>query len=164
MATFKKEINNQTNCYYTHLHIKAMRSAALPEPSQTTTGTGGSSVTYSSTALMVLVPPSITRQTMGIGLCVTVIIRQLILLTRFTTKFNLQGYNLCLDMYFSSLRLKMISAPYLATVPLSTSRKYACRLFKAAILDLSTSNHQSVIWESITQPLNHHHYDYPTKF
>ena len=38
-----------------------MRSAALPVPSQTTTGTGGVSVTYSSTARMVLVPPSMTR-------------------------------------------------------------------------------------------------------
>lgn len=51
-----------------HLHINEMRSAALPEPSQTTTGTGGSSVTYSKTALIVLVPPSMTRQTIGIGL------------------------------------------------------------------------------------------------
>lgn len=87
-------------------------------------------------------------------------------MTRFTTKFNLHGYNLCLDMYFSSLRLKMISAPYLATVPLSTSKKYACRLFRAAILDLSTSYHQSVIWESITQPLNHQWFIImtPTKF
>ena len=38
-----------------------MRSAALPVPSQTTTGTGGVSVTYSRTARIVLVPPSITR-------------------------------------------------------------------------------------------------------
>lgn len=43
-----------------------MRSAARPEPSHTTTGTGGSSVTYSSTARMVFVPPSITRHTNGI--------------------------------------------------------------------------------------------------
>lgn len=50
----------------TNLCIKAMRSAARPEPSQTTTGTGGSSVTYSNTALIVLVPPSITKQTRGI--------------------------------------------------------------------------------------------------
>lgn len=46
--------------------MKAMRSAARPEPSQTTTGTGGSSVTYSNTARMVFVPPSITRHTSGI--------------------------------------------------------------------------------------------------
>jgi hypothetical protein len=51
--------------------MKAIKSAALPEPSQTTIGTGGSSVTYSRTALIVFVPPSITKQTMGMGLWVT---------------------------------------------------------------------------------------------
>lgn len=50
----------------TYLCMKAMRSAARPDPSQTTTGTGGSSVTYSNTALIVFVPPSITTQTIGI--------------------------------------------------------------------------------------------------
>lgn len=48
-----------------------MRSAARPEPSQTTTGTGGVSVTYSKTALIVFVPPSITKQTTGVLECVT---------------------------------------------------------------------------------------------
>lgn len=47
-----------------------MRSAARPDPSQTTTGTGGSSVTYSKTARMVLVPPSITKHTTGVLQCV----------------------------------------------------------------------------------------------
>lgn len=42
-----------------------MISAARPVPSQTTTGTGGSSVTYSRTDLTVLVPPSITNATTG---------------------------------------------------------------------------------------------------
>lgn len=46
--------------------MKAIKSAALPEPSHTTTGTGGVSVTYSNTALIVWVPPSITRQTTGV--------------------------------------------------------------------------------------------------
>ena len=50
-----------------------MRSAARPEPSQTTTGTGGSSVTYSKTDLIVFVPPSITSATTGILLCVSAI-------------------------------------------------------------------------------------------
>lgn len=59
-------------CNRFYLHMKAIKSAALPEPSHTTTGTGGSSVTYSNTALIVLVPPSITRQTIGMGLWVTV--------------------------------------------------------------------------------------------
>lgn len=49
-----------------YLCTKAIKSAALPEPSQTTTGTGGTSVTYSNTALIVFVPPSITRQTTGV--------------------------------------------------------------------------------------------------
>lgn len=51
--------------------MKAMMSAARPEPSHTTTGTGGSSVTYSRTDLMVLVPPSMTRATTGMLLCVS---------------------------------------------------------------------------------------------
>lgn len=50
--------------------------------------------------------------------------------------WHLHGYSLCFDIYFSSLRLRIISAPYFPTVPLSTSRKYACLLFKAAVLDL----------------------------
>jgi len=54
-----------------YLCIKAIRSAARPEPSQTTTGTGGSSVTYSKTARIVLVPPSITNATTGMLLCVS---------------------------------------------------------------------------------------------
>lgn len=54
-----------------YLCVNAIRSAALPEPSQTTTGTGGLSVTYSRTALIVFVPPSITRQTTGILLWVS---------------------------------------------------------------------------------------------
>lgn len=48
-----------------------MRSAARPDPSQTTTGTGGVSVTYSKTALIVFVPPSMTRHTTGVLECVT---------------------------------------------------------------------------------------------
>lgn len=51
--------------------MKAIRSAARPEPSQTTTGTGGSSVTYSNTARIVFVPPSITNATTGMLLCVS---------------------------------------------------------------------------------------------
>lgn len=54
-----------------YLCIKAIRSAARPEPSQTTTGTGGSSVTYSKTARIVFVPPSITNATTGMLLCVS---------------------------------------------------------------------------------------------
>lgn len=50
-----------------------MRSATRPEPSQTTTGTGGSSVTYSKTERIVFVPPSITNATMGILQCMSVI-------------------------------------------------------------------------------------------
>lgn len=69
MFLFEKAIIHAHRNSY--LHIKAMRSAALPEPSQTTTGTGGSSVTYSSTALIVFAPPSITKQTIGMGLWVT---------------------------------------------------------------------------------------------
>lgn len=67
----------------TYLCIKAMRSAALPDPSHTTTGTGGLSVTYSRTARIVLVPPSITRQTTGVLLCVSRIIKSLILSHKF---------------------------------------------------------------------------------
>lgn len=48
-----------------------MRSAARPEPSQTTTGTGGVSVTYSKTARIVFVPPSMTKHTTGVLECVT---------------------------------------------------------------------------------------------
>lgn len=55
-----------------YLCIKAMISAARPEPSHTTTGTGGSSVTYSRTDRTVFVPPSITNATTGILLCVSI--------------------------------------------------------------------------------------------
>ena len=55
------EFNRLWVCKGTYLCANAMRSAALPVPSQTTTGTGGVSVTYSRTARIVLVPPSITR-------------------------------------------------------------------------------------------------------
>lgn len=48
--------------------MNAIKSAARPEPSQTTIGTGGSSVTYSNTARIVLVPPSMTKHTIGMGL------------------------------------------------------------------------------------------------
>lgn len=51
---------------FTYLCINAIKSAARPDPSHTTTGTGGVSVTYSSTALMVFVPPSITKHTTGV--------------------------------------------------------------------------------------------------
>lgn len=51
-----------------------MRSAARPDPSQTTTGTGGTSVTYSNTERIVFVPPSITNATTGMLLCVSVTI------------------------------------------------------------------------------------------
>lgn len=54
---------------YHYLCINAMRSAARPEPSQTTTGTGGLSVTYSKTERIVFVPPSMTNATTGILLC-----------------------------------------------------------------------------------------------
>lgn len=54
-----------------------MRSAARPEPSHMTTGTGGVSVTYSKTALMVFVPPSITKQTTGVLECVTIIFKHI---------------------------------------------------------------------------------------
>ena len=48
-----------------YLCVKASRSAARPLPSQTTTGTGGVSVTYSSTDLIVLAPPSSTTHMTG---------------------------------------------------------------------------------------------------
>lgn len=64
------DINNAIQARY-YLCIKAIRSAARPEPSQTTTGTGGSSVTYSKTARIVFVPPSITNATTGMLLCVS---------------------------------------------------------------------------------------------
>lgn len=57
--------------FNTHLCTKAIISAARPDPSQTTTGTGGVSVTYSKTARIVLVPPSMTKQTTGVLECVT---------------------------------------------------------------------------------------------
>lgn len=58
--------NKNANRFKSYLCTKAIKSAALPEPSHTTTGTGGTSVTYSNTALIVFVPPSITRQTTGV--------------------------------------------------------------------------------------------------
>lgn len=36
---------------------------------------------------------------------------------------NLPGCNFCMEMYFSNFRRKIISAPYLPEVPLSTKRK-----------------------------------------
>ncbi len=51
---------------YEYLYVNAIKSAALPLPSQTTTGTGGLSWTFTRTLCMVLVPPSITKQTNGI--------------------------------------------------------------------------------------------------
>lgn len=62
-------IEYRVECIY--LWTKAMRSAARPDPSQTTTGTGGVSVTYSKTALIVFVPPSMTKHTTGVLECVT---------------------------------------------------------------------------------------------
>ena len=56
----------QPTGHHTHLCTKAIRSAARPDPSHTTTGTGGVSVTYSRTARIVFMPPSITRQTTGV--------------------------------------------------------------------------------------------------
>lgn len=44
-------------------------------------------------------------------------------------------------MYFSNFRRKMISAPYFPCVPLSTSKKYAWRLFRTASLLLSKLKH-----------------------
>lgn len=59
-----------------YLCTKAIKSAARPEPSHTTTGTGGVSVTYSNTDLIVFMPPSITKQTTGVQECVTVTKKQ----------------------------------------------------------------------------------------
>lgn len=167
----------------TYLCTKAIKSAALPDPSHTTTGTGGVSVTYSKTARIVFMPPSITRQTTGVLEWVTAIGMQILHFSVLNTKSsiireirgqeaakhrsschfrrnlavfrqklafgelpqfyyfyselcNLHGCNFKLEMYFSSFRLRMISAPYFAWVPLSTSRKYACRLFSTANLEL----------------------------
>lgn len=53
-------------------------------------------------------------------------------------------------MNFSSLRLKISSAPYLPCVPLSTKRKYAWRLFRTANLDLfadSNPGDSNVSWD-----------------
>lgn len=50
--------------------------------------------------------------------------------------WNLHGCNFWFDMYFSNFRLRIISAPYFPCVPLSTSRKYAWRLFNTANFDL----------------------------
>ena len=49
--------------------------------------------------------------------------------------------SLCVEMNFSSFRLRAISAPYLPTVPLSTSRKYAWCLFRLTNLDLKHKIH-----------------------
>lgn len=48
-----------------YLCVNANRSAALPLPSHTTTGTGGESVTYSNTERIVLAPPSNTTHITG---------------------------------------------------------------------------------------------------
>ena len=108
----------------TYLCANAIRSAALPVPSQTTTGTGGVSVTYSRTARMVLVPPSMTsnhtkkmvreKDAFPMGDCT---------LTRHTSGVEKFAESLCVDMNFSSFLLRAISAPYFPTVPLSTRRK-----------------------------------------
>lgn len=47
------------------LCTKVMRSAALPDPSSTNTGTGGTLLTYSSTVDTIVGPPSTTTQTTG---------------------------------------------------------------------------------------------------
>lgn len=59
----------------------------------------------------------------------------LLFITVFIHKYS-QGCSFCAAMYFSSFRLSTISAPYLPTEPLSTRRKYACRLFRTASFDL----------------------------
>ena len=51
--------------------MNANKSAALPLPSHTTTGTGGVSVTYSNTDLIVLTPPSNTTHITGTPLPLT---------------------------------------------------------------------------------------------
>lgn len=214
-----------------YLWTNAMRSAARPEPSQTTTGTGGVSVTYSKTARIVFVPPSMTRHTTGVLECVTekkmqinikrtetkksfISIEQqkrrlkknwkrpmshrtfrlhivktlesfqlewrtieLLSCTwykqsnwimniqwqtklgkwchvkmfkqqqkqqcshkhfhqQFSVAINSHGCNFRLDMNFSNFLRKISSAPYFPCVPLSTSKKYACRLFNTANFDL----------------------------
>lgn len=88
VKTHKISTNKQTKLVRTirgpnYLCMKAMRSAARPEPSQTTTGTGGSSVTYSRTARIVFVPPSMTSATTGILLCVSGIYHSSIKLEKF---------------------------------------------------------------------------------
>ena len=65
-------ISSRNGMYDTHLCTNAIKSAARPEPSHTTTGTGGVSVTYSNTARIVFVPPSITKHTTGVLEWVTV--------------------------------------------------------------------------------------------
>ena len=69
-----------------NLYANAIKSAARPDPSHTTTGTGGESVTYSSTERIVCIPPSITTHTKGMEQCV-------------------RTGNSWPDMYFSSFRL-----------------------------------------------------------
>lgn len=66
-----KNNNNNKSTLGPYLCTNAMRSAARPDPSQTTTGTGGVSVTYSKTARIVFVPPSMTKHTTGVLECVT---------------------------------------------------------------------------------------------
>ena len=75
-----------------------MRSAARPEPSHTTTGTGGTSVTYSKTDRIVFVPPSITNATTGILLCVSTIIN--LPLRRLS---ELNGVHLRFDTYTAAI-------------------------------------------------------------
>lgn len=56
------------------------------------------------------------------------------------SEVHLHGCNFKLDMNFSNFLRRMSSAPYFPCVPLSTSKKYACRLFNTANFDLLTSN------------------------
>lgn len=48
----------------------------------------------------------------------------------------LHGCSLRFETYFSNFLRKINSAPYFPCVPLSTSKKYACRLFSTANFDL----------------------------
>lgn len=57
---------------------------------------------------------------------------------------NLHGCSFKFDMNFSSLRRSINSAPYLACVPLSTSRKYAWRLFSTASFDLEIKGKKKI--------------------
>ena len=68
-------------------------------------------------------------------------------------KRHLQGCSFWFDMYFSSFLRRISSAPYRPWVPLSTSRKYACRLFSTASFDLEAGikgmqNYHKLCWRS----------------